>query len=163
MKAILIDPYVIDISQPRAMILDPEPVREIDLQFGDEEFAAIKAIKEVLNSTAGVKVVTILDGLRLDGEDDQGRWNTAWLDDEGLWGASHFWKWANCPQPLAGAALILGVDGDGDTIDTTLTVEAVRSKVLVGAANVELNALTGKARLLPVSFARFHDRTERFG
>lgn len=54
-----------------------------------------------------------------------------YLDDEGLLKEEPgpFFKLEGYPQPLAGRGLILGLDFDGESVSTKLTVEKVRQKV----------------------------------
>lgn len=58
--------------------------------------------------------------------------NYVYVDDEGLMNLSNesrFFKLENYEQPLSGNGLILGVDDEGNSIDTDLCVEDVRKMV----------------------------------
>lgn len=56
--------------------------------------------------------------------------NSIYVDDEGLLNnPRYFFEWQGYGQPLAGNGLILGVDDEGDTVATNLTVEYVNSMV----------------------------------
>ena len=58
--------------------------------------------------------------------------NLVWVDDEGLLKEpQHFfiWKGTERTVPLAGLGLVLGTTEDGESCDTTLTVEEVRSQI----------------------------------
>lgn len=56
-----------------------------------------------------------------------------WVDDEGLLNlnpiTSKFFLYKGYPQPIAGNGLILGVDREGDTCDTTLTLSEIAEKI----------------------------------
>lgn len=55
---------------------------------------------------------------------------TAYVDDMGLLTQpTNFIKFESYPQPLAGSALILGTDHEGESVDTKLTVEEVGKMV----------------------------------
>lgn len=57
------------------------------------------------------------------------------IDDEGLFKSldsqepDDFFLWEGYNQPLAGKGLILGVDREGESVATKLTVEEVKAKV----------------------------------
>jgi hypothetical protein len=59
--------------------------------------------------------------------------NDIYVDEEGLLNllpSTNFFMWKGYPQPLAGNGLIMGYDDNtGDSVDVTLTVEEVNSKV----------------------------------
>jgi hypothetical protein len=56
--------------------------------------------------------------------------DTLFVDDEGLLkGPEHFFVYEGAHQPFAGSGLILGTDQDGESVDTTMTVEQVRASV----------------------------------
>jgi hypothetical protein len=57
--------------------------------------------------------------------------NTMFLDDEGLLrdGEIHYFAYGKSCPPLAGKALVLGYDEEGETVASTLTLEEVQSKV----------------------------------
>jgi hypothetical protein len=54
---------------------------------------------------------------------------TMFLDDNGLLKPNRFFKWHNYGQPLAGKALILGTDDEGESIGTKLTLDFVKEQV----------------------------------
>jgi hypothetical protein len=55
---------------------------------------------------------------------------TLYCDDEGLLkNPEHFIQIRGYPQPLAGSALILGSDEEGESVDTKLTIEQVQKMV----------------------------------
>lgn len=54
----------------------------------------------------------------------------AFVDDEGLYAEDqHFWLHRNYLQPLAGNALILGTDDEGDSISPATSLEQLRNDV----------------------------------
>jgi hypothetical protein len=56
--------------------------------------------------------------------------DTLWVDDEGLLkGETKFFELEGYRQPLAGCGLILGHDGNGESVGTTIPLELVKSKV----------------------------------
>ena len=56
--------------------------------------------------------------------------NVIYTDDEGLLKRpENFIAFEGYPQPLAGSLLVLGTTPDGDSCDTSLTIEEVRDKI----------------------------------
>ena len=58
--------------------------------------------------------------------------NDVFVDDEGLLKLtpeSKFFLWEGYPQPLAGIGMVAGNDGMGETVATTLSVNAVKDKI----------------------------------
>lgn len=56
--------------------------------------------------------------------------NVIYVDDEGLLkGPENFILLEGYPQPLAGSGLILGTNEEGDSCDTSLTIDEVKGKV----------------------------------
>lgn len=52
------------------------------------------------------------------------------VDDEGLLkGEADFFRYADYPHPLAGMALLLGCDSEGETIEATVKLDEVKAKV----------------------------------
>ena len=162
MKAILIDPYAIDISHPdRAMINDREPVREVDIGSG------FRAIIEALNMVKPddhprIRMLTTVNLTQIEQFNDP--FDSAFVDDEGLFNMpTHFWKWDDYPQPIAGPALVIGADSEGENTPPSLSVETIAKRVFVGAANIQLHPASGNVVALPDHFARVHDQSRRFG
>jgi hypothetical protein len=60
--------------------------------------------------------------------------NDIWVDGEGLLSltdSTKFFQWKGYEQPLCGNGVILGVNEDnGESVDTTLTLEQVKSNVM---------------------------------
>lgn len=102
MKAILIDPY-------------KETVTEVDYSGNFED------INQLLDSRC-FTVVHL---------DEKG--NDLYVDDEGLLRGNlsfeKFIKMSSYPEPLVGKGLVLGSDNMGDSKDTTLTIDEVKSMV----------------------------------
>lgn len=56
--------------------------------------------------------------------------DTLFVDDEGLLKSpKHFFSFEGAHQPFAGNGIIVGLNEEGDTIDTTQNLEAIKSKV----------------------------------
>lgn len=56
--------------------------------------------------------------------------NEIWVDDEGLLTpCEHFFYYEGAHQPFAGSGVVCSTDSEGNSVDTTLTVEEVASKV----------------------------------
>lgn len=51
------------------------------------------------------------------------------VDDNGLFNASHFFEHADYHSPLAGKGLIVGCDEQGESVDCETSVEEVKSKI----------------------------------
>ena len=60
------------------------------------------------------------------------RGDTLFVDDEGLINGKEqaFFGWMGYPQPLAGKALLLGTDINGESVATTLTLDEVNESVV---------------------------------
>lgn len=73
---------------------------------------------------------TTFDAVRFHDEND----DTAYVDDEGLLkGPSHFFMFkGDGHQPLAGKALILGTDEEGDSVAPKITLEELTAMVEFG-------------------------------
>lgn len=54
---------------------------------------------------------------------------TVWVDDEGLFTKTHYFKIAGYPDPLAGKGLLLRTDSNGESVATELTVEHLEDMV----------------------------------
>lgn len=61
-----------------------------------------------------------------------GEGDTLFLDDEGLINGKpqQFFAWLGYANPLAGKAVVLGTDNEGDSISPTLTLDDVRSNIV---------------------------------
>tara|TARA_Y100000004_G_scaffold194770_1_gene260166 strand:+ start:692 stop:1123 length:432 start_codon:yes stop_codon:yes gene_type:complete len=56
--------------------------------------------------------------------------DTLYIDDEGLYVENQrYFKWKGYPQPLAGRGLVLGCTPDGDTTDSSKTLEDIQGMV----------------------------------
>lgn len=51
------------------------------------------------------------------------------LDDMGLYENPHLYEYKPYPQPLAGKTLVVGINSEGDSVPTQLTVEEVTACV----------------------------------
>ena len=69
-----------------------------------------------------------------------------WVDDEGLFGASHFFALPGLHQPLAGRGLVLGATRNGDSRDPQhCSLEDLRRTVGFGQANPAKGSISGDA------------------
>ena len=111
-RAILIDPFA---KTVRGVVIDASDYREINRLIEAEHF----------------------DVRPVDGRD-----NAAYVDDEGIYRADQhyfaFGPWAQWP----GKTLITGVDEVGETVDTTLDLERVRSAVRFYAVQPVFKTIT---------------------
>ena len=91
----------------RAILIDPakQTVTEVDY---DGNFRSINKLIDC--QTFAVPYV-------LENED------SLYVDDEGLWGATHFFTIEGYPEPLAGKCLILGTDEDGESVAAKSDIE----------------------------------------
>lgn len=56
--------------------------------------------------------------------------DTLYIDDEGLYVEDQrYFKWKGYPQPLAGRGLVLGCTPDGDSTDSSKTIEQIQDMV----------------------------------
>jgi hypothetical protein len=80
--------------------------------------------------------------------------DTLWLDDNGLLkGDTKFWQLEGFAQPLAGCGIILGHDGEGETVGTAIPLEAVKAKVtFVGTKNGDEILAQFPTRFVPLDF-----------
>lgn len=60
------------------------------------------------------------------------RYDTLYVDDEGLINGKEqaFFGWMGYPQPLAGKALLLGTDMNGESVDTTFSLDDANDHVV---------------------------------
>lgn len=58
--------------------------------------------------------------------------DSLFLDDEGLINGKpqQFFAWLGYANPLAGKAVVLGTDGEGDSVSPTITLDEVRSNIV---------------------------------
>ena len=91
----------------RAILIDPakQTVTEVDY---DGDYQSIYKLTDCTTFT--VPFV-------LENED------SLYVDDEGLWGATHFFRIEGYPDPLAGRGLILGTDEDGKSVAAKSDIE----------------------------------------
>ena len=77
------------------------------------------------------------DVVRLYGNQD-----AAFVDDEGLYVEDQqFWIHRNYPQPLAGKALVLGCNDEGDSIEPQTSFEKLANDIKFIGDSFELNLL----------------------
>ena len=91
----------------RAILIDPakQTVTEVDY---DGDYQSIYKLTDCTTFT--VPFV-------LENED------ALYVDDEGLWGATDFFRIEGYPDPLAGRGLILGTDEDGKSVAAKSDIE----------------------------------------
>jgi len=101
MKSFLIDPFNQKI--------------EVAIYSGD-----YKDISKLIEADSG-----LFDVVRLYANQD-----VAFVDDEGLYVEDQkFWIHKNYPTPLAGKALVLGTDDEGDSISPATTIEQLKDDI----------------------------------
>ena len=99
----------------RAFLIDPEQrsITEIDYYAGH-----YRNICKLIGAN-------MFDTVCLNVEGDY-----AYVDDEGLFSSKPFFRFEGCPNPLAGKALVLGIDSQGASISpVTETLESLEEKV----------------------------------
>lgn len=101
MKSFLIDPFNQKI--------------EVAIYSGD-----YKDISKIIEADSG-----LFDVVRLYANQD-----VAFVDDEGLYVENQkFWIHKNYPTPLAGKALVLGTDDEGDSISPATSIEQLKDDI----------------------------------
>ena len=93
----------------RAILIDPakQTITEVDY---DGNWTSI---------STHIDCTTFASAVVFENED------TLYIDDEGLWGATHFFRIEGYPDPLAGRGLILGTNEDGESIAAKSDIEAL--------------------------------------
>lgn len=101
----------------RAILVKPDqPETPIEVVDYDGDWKSIYALISYENHA-----VVTYDAVYIDSQ------HVMFVDDNGLiTNPEHFVIWKDYPQPLAGRALILGCDDDGDSVACSLTEEWVR-------------------------------------
>jgi hypothetical protein len=101
----------------RAILVKPDqPETPIEVVDYDGDWKSIYALISYENHA-----VDTYDAVYIDSQ------HVMFVDDNGLiTNPEHFVIWNGYPQPLAGRALILGYDDDGDNVACSLTEEWVR-------------------------------------
>lgn len=114
----------------RAILIDPfaKQVTEVDYK------GPYTNIYKFLTPPPPYPAVDTFTVIQVDGVnsiyvDDEGLLKQYEGEDKELHNMDVFFEWKGYEQPLAGKGLILGVDEEGETIVTTLTVEHVKSMV----------------------------------
>ena len=140
-KAFLIDPYVLQVEDGVLTLSTESAIRELTFN-GD--WRTISPLISPPGQTVDTFDVVYFDP------------DTVYVDDNGLWGASHFFQ-IDGMQPLAGRGLVLGTDDEGDSIAPTTTLDALwrRARLCVGNVEVRLSSVPVGAAV-PSQALRMH-------
>lgn len=124
MKALLIDPYVLQYQPGQLTILDTPPIREIEVSGNiDDIYSALSSDQ---------KDVTMFDVARLENGD------VIYVDDEGLFGATHFFMVEGHTVALAGRGLVVGMDSEGSDTAPLTRLEDLWASTRISMANLEV-------------------------
>ena len=99
----------------RAILIDPvaKTVTDVETSGKLESIDGLPGIYELLK-------VEIIPAVTLPVESHV---ETLFLDDEGLLKPNHFFRMYGYVQPFAGRGLVLGTDGEGDSVSTDFITE----------------------------------------
>lgn len=156
MKAFLIDPFVLGVRDGTLVLSKEPPIREVEYS-GD--------ISEIYKHLSTPKhPVSAFDAARFGPQD------CVYVDDEGLFSATHFIMVAGETVPLAGRGFVLGTGPEGESTAPNVSFEDlwVKTRICVGNLSVRLSGIplgdrvtTDHIQLLPCTAVRVW--AEEFG
>lgn len=99
----------------RAILIDPEARTIVEV---DHDNSSYKNISKTIEASC-FDVVSLARG------------DTIYVDDEGLLRPNHYFRWVPADHLviLAGKALILGSDNEGDSVDAKISLQEVKDSV----------------------------------
>lgn len=106
----------------KAYLIDPFEMKISGVTYNGDYKTIYKWLDTPYNTVSAFDVVYLND------KDD-----CVYVDDEGLLcDPSHFFILKGYPQPLAGKGLVLGTNGEGDSVSPKITLEELREMVTFG-------------------------------
>ena len=111
----------------RAILIDPVKGSVSEVEYTGET----ENIHEWLSDTANGLEVNTLTAVNITKHD------TLFVDDEGLLKEPRYlFEIRDYPHPLAGRGLILGLDGQGESVATELKLQDVKARLKFGARDI---------------------------